>query len=103
MRKLGSWALLAGLSLVSLALPAWAGEQPGAISGYVRNSSGIPQMGAVVEIFGSAARGLTVFTDDAGFYSATELVPGLYNIKVTAASFLPALREKIGFRAAPLV
>jgi hypothetical protein len=81
-----------------LALPAWAGEQPGAISGYVRNSSGIPQMGAVVEIFGSAARGLTVFTDDAGFYSATELVPGLYNIKVTAASFLPALREKIGLR-----
>ena len=55
-------------------------------------------MGAVVEIFGSAARGLTVFTDDAGFYSATELVPGLYNIKVTAASFLPALREKIGLR-----
>ena len=98
MRKLGSCALLAGLSLVSLALPAWAGEQPGAISGYVRNSSGIPQMGAVVEIFGSAARGLTVFTDDAGFYSATELVPGLYNIKVTAASFLPALREKIGLR-----
>jgi len=98
LRKLGSWALLAGLSLVSLALPAWAGEQPGAISGYVRNSSGIPQMGAVVEIFGSAARGLTVFTDDAGFYSATELVPGLYNIKVTAASFLPALREKIGLR-----
>lgn len=56
-------------------------------------------MGAVVELFGSTARGLTVFTDGAGFYSATDLVPGLYTIKVTAASFLPALREKVGLRA----
>lgn len=84
--------------LAGLALPAWAGEQPGVISGYVRNASGVPQMGAVVEIFGSSVLSLTVFTDDAGFYSATELIPGLYNIKVTAASFLPALREKVGLR-----
>jgi len=42
--------------------------------------------------------GLTVFTDGAGFYSATGLVPGMYTIKVTAPSFLPALREKIGLR-----
>jgi len=93
LRKLGTWALLVGL-----ALPAWAAERPGAISGYVRNSSGAPQMGAVVEIFGSTAPGMTVFTDVAGFYSATDLIPGLYTIKVTAASFLPALREKVGLR-----
>jgi len=55
-------------------------------------------MGAVVEIFGSTAPGMTVFTDVAGFYSATDLIPGLYTIKVTAASFLPALREKVGLR-----
>jgi len=55
-------------------------------------------MGAVVQIAGMAARDLTVFTDGAGFYSATGLLPGFYTIKVSAPSFLPALREKIGLR-----
>jgi len=85
-----------GAVIVALAFPAWAAEQPGAISGYVRNAAGIPQMGAVVEIAASAAESLTVFTNDAGFYSATGLVPGLYSVKVSAPSFLPALREKVG-------
>jgi Carboxypeptidase regulatory-like domain len=84
--------------IVVLSLPAWAGERPGAISGYVRDASGVPQMGAVVEIAGSAARSLTVFTDGAGFYSAANLLPGLYSIKVSAPSFLPSLREKVGLR-----
>ena len=93
LRKLGTWAILVGLSL-----PVWAAERPGAISGYVRNISGSPQMGAVVQILGAANRTLTVFTDEAGFYTATGLVPGLYTLKVTAPSFLPALREKVGLR-----
>ena len=91
LRNLGIWAVLLGLSL-----PLWAVEQPGAISGYVRNNTGAPQMGAVVQILGSANRTLTVFTDAAGFYTATGLLPGLYTLKVTAPSFLPALREKVG-------
>lgn len=93
LRKLGTWAILLGLSL-----PVWAGERPGAISGYVRNISGTPQMGAVVQILGAANRTLTVFTDGAGYYTATGLLPGLYTLKVTAPSFLPALREKVGLR-----
>jgi hypothetical protein len=94
LRRLGFWAMIAALTL-----PAWAADRPGAISGYVRDASGIPQMGAVVEIAGSAARTLTVFTDGAGFYSATGLLPGLYSIKVSVPSFLPALREKVGLHA----
>ena len=91
--KLATWAIAFGL-----ALPALAAEQPGAISGYVRNASGAPQMGAVVEILGSAHRSFTVFTDAAGYYTASGLLPGLYTLKVTAPSFLPALREKVGLR-----
>jgi hypothetical protein len=53
-------------------------------------------MGAVVEIVGIAARTLTVFTDGAGFYSAKDLLPGLYTVKVSAPSFLPAWRDKVG-------
>ena len=56
-------------------------------------------MGAVVEMLGSAAQALKVFTDDRGFYSVASLLPGTYSIKVSAPSFLPALREKIGVRA----
>jgi hypothetical protein len=55
-------------------------------------------MGAVVQILGAANRTLTVFTDGAGYYTATGLLPGLYTLKVTAPSFLPALREKVGLR-----
>jgi hypothetical protein len=84
--------------VVALALPAWAGERPGAISGYVRDSSGTAQMGAIVQIVGSATRTLTVFTDAAGFYSATDLLPGFYSVSVSAPSFLPALVEKIGLK-----
>lgn len=93
LRKLGIWAFVLGLSL-----PVWAGEQPGAISGYVRNVSGAPQMGAVVQILGTANRTFTVFTDGVGYYAATGLLPGFYTLKVTAPSFLPALRERVGLR-----
>lgn len=55
-------------------------------------------MGAVVQILGAANRTLTVFTDEAGHYTATGLLPGFYTLKVTAPSFLPALREKVGLR-----
>lgn len=55
-------------------------------------------MGAVVEILGTANRSQTVFTDAAGFYTASGLLPGLYTLKVSAPSFLPALREKVGLR-----
>ena len=53
-------------------------------------------MGAVVQILGAANRTLTVFTNGAGFYAATGLLPGYYTLKVTAPSFLPVLREKVG-------
>jgi len=90
-----------GLLIVALGLivPASAAEKPGSISGYVRSSGGVPQMGALVEVLGSAARTLKVFTDENGFYSAAGLLPGNYNVRVSAPSFLPAERERVGLRA----
>jgi hypothetical protein len=93
LRHFGHWAVV-----VALSLPAWAGERPGAISGYVHDTSGTPQMGAMVEIAGSAARTLTLFTDGAGYFVAANLLPGLYSVKVSAPSFLPSLNEKIGLQ-----
>lgn len=86
------------LSVLMVALPVMA-VPPSAISGYVKNVSGVPQMGAVVEIFTSAALvGTRVFTDAKGYYSADDLQPGTYQVKVTAASFLPSLRENVNLR-----
>ena len=94
LRKLGCLAMVLGL-----ALPIWAGEKPGSISGYVRNAGGVPQMGALVEVLGSAFHSFRVFTDVSGFYSASGLLPGVYNIKVSAPYFLPVLRQRVGLGA----
>ena len=91
-RKLGFVVMF-----VALALPAWSEGGAGTISGYVRDGSGAPQMGAAVEILGAAAP--KVFTNDRGFYSISKLLPGTYSIKVSAPAFLPSLREKIGLHA----
>jgi len=102
LRKLGLLIVVISVAAVT-ARPAWcansSGAIPGAISGYVRDGSGVPQMGAAVEILGSASHALKVFTDDRGFYSVATLLPGIYSVKVSAPSFLPSLREKIGVRA----
>ena len=55
-------------------------------------------MGVAVELLSSAARSLTVFTDENGFYSAAGLLPGIYSVRASAISFLPTLREGIGLR-----
>jgi hypothetical protein len=94
LRKFGYLVLVLGL-----ALPALAADAPGSISGYVRSSSGVPQMGAVVELLGSAIHTLRVFTDENGFYAVHDVIPGTYTLKVSAPSFLPALRDKIGLRS----
>src|SRR5712671_3244274 len=98
-RKLGFLVVVVSMVVVSTAVPAWSGTVSGAISGYVRDGSGAPQMGAAVEILGTAAQVLKVFTDDHGFYSVASLLPGIYSVKVSEPSFLPSLREKIDLRA----
>ena len=95
---LGRLGFKLGLLGIALALPALAADQPGSISGYVRSATGVPQMGAMVEVLGAAAHNLKVFTDENGFYSASGLLPGVYSIKAYSPSFLPALRERVGLR-----
>ncbi|MBZ5630306.1 MAG: carboxypeptidase-like regulatory domain-containing protein, partial [Acidobacteriia bacterium] len=93
-RKLGCVMIL-----LALTLPAAAAGKPGVITGIVRNSAGVPQMGALVEVFSSAAQTVKVFTDARGFYTAAGLLPGTYDVKVSAPSFLPSLRENVALRA----
>src|ERR1700743_3190602 len=96
------------LGCLLVVLLAWAplhAASAGAIAGYVKDSSGAPQMGAVVGVFVSAVKvGTTVFTDSRGYYMADNLPAGTYQVKVTAVSFLPSLREDVVVRSGrPLV
>ena len=89
-RKLGYF-----LIVLMAASPVFA-ARVGVISGYIRDGSGSPQMGAVVDIYTTATTvGYTAYTDAQGFYSANNLPPGKYQVKVTAGSFLPSLRENV--------
>jgi Carboxypeptidase regulatory-like domain len=92
-QKLG-WLVL----VAALALPAAAGEL-GSVAGYVKNSAGVPQMGAMVVVYGSNHLSKTIFTDARGFYSASGLATGVYEVQVTAPSFLPTLRENVQMRS----
>jgi hypothetical protein len=96
-RKLGLLMVVLGF-----ALSVWATDSvpTGTISGTVRDSAGVVQMGATVQVFADALLPIaTVFTDASGFFHAQELKPGRYYVKVSAPSFLPSLREDIGLRA----
>jgi hypothetical protein len=86
--------------VLTLTLPAWAGGAPATLSGIVRDSSGVAQMGATVEVFAASVLPVArVFTDAKGFFAAADLNPGTYYVKVTAPSFLPAVQEDIGLKA----
>ena len=94
-RKFG-WVLL----VLALAGSASASVNPGTISGYVKDLSGVPQMGATVEVItATAAPILTAYTDARGFFTVRGLLPGTYTVRVSAPSFLPTVREKIGIQS----
>jgi hypothetical protein len=92
-RKLGCLMMV-----LTLAAGASAAVNPGAISGVVRNSAGTPQMGATVEVIASGVI-TRLQTDAKGFYALHGLLPGTYSVKVSAPSFLPAIREKINLQS----
>ncbi len=94
-RKLG-WFVLVVAFGATISLPAEAAK----VSGYVKNTDGVPQMGAAVEILtGAVKTARTVYTNDRGFFAVSDLKPGTYNVKVTAPSFLPTLRENVNLQS----
>lgn len=68
----------------------------GAIAGSVANGDGVPQMGAAVMLF-NRQDGLAkkVFTDEKGNFAFPGLLPDLYSVRVTLASFVPAIKNNI--------
>jgi len=78
------------------AFAAPAEKLSGTIVGYVTNSTGSPQMGASVLLFNGLDRLIVrALTDEYGGFLFDSLTPGSYSIRVTLASFLPALKRNI--------
>ena len=68
----------------------------GAITGFVTDAAGVPQMGAAVILFNRQERQFErALTDDRGAFRFLGLSPDLYSIKVTLAAFVPALKKGI--------
>jgi hypothetical protein len=95
-------ASVAGLLAASLiSVSPLAAEGPvirfaGELSGLVTDSAGKPQPGATVMLFNKQDRLLLRSTSDlGGTFSFDELVPDLYSVKVSFASFVPAARERV--------
>lgn len=89
-----------GLLTVVIALcVAAAGATPASITGSVKNSAGVAQMGATVELLGTAGQNQVVYTDAKGFFTLSGLLPGSYDLRVSAPSFLPAVREDVALAA----
>jgi hypothetical protein len=74
----------------------------GTISGIVRDPTGIPQLGASVEILAEAPGVLLphqFLTNTEGFFRTENLAPGFYTVRVTLAGYLPALQKHIQISA----
>lgn len=93
------WATLAAAGLL-VCVAALEGAAPlrlcGSIAGVVRDAAGVPQMGATVILYNRSDRPVQrALTNEKGEFSFSSLVPDVYAIRVSLASFLPALKRNI--------
>jgi hypothetical protein len=84
------------IALIAVGAVAVYGAAPGSVTGVVRNSAGVPQIGAVVQLLHPDLSVIAaVYTDDKGQFSIPSVLPGRYAVKAMGTSFLPSLRENV--------
>lgn len=87
--------------LASVVSPSGAAELKllGAISGQVRNTAGVGQMGAVVELYNRYERVIQkVLTSPDGRFRFDALPPDTYAVRASLSTFVPAMRQNIAVR-----
>jgi hypothetical protein len=71
----------------------------GSLGGSVRSTDGIPQMGAVVHLYNRYEKLISkVITNANGEFGFDALAPEVYSVRVTLASFVPALKRNIAIQ-----
>ena len=79
--------------LIALGAAPLFGAATGDVSGIVRYSSGVPQIGAEVQLLGADLNVVaSVYTNEKGRFLIAPVVPGSYSLKAMGAYFLPSLR-----------
>jgi Carboxypeptidase regulatory-like domain len=70
----------------------------GVLSGVVHDNSGVPQLGATVEVSSETPGVLNAhqfLTNTQGMFRGDKLPPGLYTVQVTLAGFLPTIERHV--------
>ncbi len=100
-------ALLVGIPLMAISARADVldflkasstqdGDFSGSLVGFVGNQNGVPQMGASVLLYNSnAILARRAVTNEKGAFGFDQLAPGLYSVRVSMASFVPALKNNV--------
>ncbi len=79
-----------------LASPGLAASSDAALSGVVRDAHGVPQLGTLVQLLSADASVIaTAFTDAHGRYLIPSVLPGQYQLRATAAFFVPSSRHNV--------
>ena len=101
MMKTFKLGIIGGLLALLLAgSQVWAGtaaeKLSGSLIGFVGDAAGVPQMGATVLLFNRYDRLIQkVLTNEKGAFGFSALGPDVYSLKVTLASFVPAMKHNI--------
>lgn len=89
------------MSLLAACTPGWSQETRGTISGRISDPSGAVIAGASVVVTNTAmGRRVSLTTNENGFYEASYLTTGLYQIEATAQGFKKVIRSSIEVRVA---
>src|SRR5437764_10324814 len=89
------------LCIFVLILPAVAQETRGTIVGRVTDASGSYVPGATVQVLNKAmGTKVTLQTNQDGIYTAPLLLPGTYEVTVSATGFKSSVRDNVELRIA---
>ena len=86
------------VSLAPIVASAQSRAGSGKLTGLVHDMSGVPQMGAAVELvpeIAVKAVSLGLTTNTQGIFRGDHLNPGLYTVRVTLAGFLPTVQQHV--------
>ena len=90
--------------LIALVAAPVFGATSASVSGLVRDSAGVPQIGAQVQLLRPDLTVVaSVYTNSQGRFKIPYVFPGHYAVKAIGMSYLPSLRENVRVHTATIV
>ncbi len=90
--------------LIAFGAAPVCGAASASVSGLVRDSAGVPQIGAEVQLLRpNLSVVASVYTNSQGRFNIPSVFPGRYALKAMGMSYLPSLRENVRVRTGTIV